>query len=555
MATLPQYYPDNVNINMDDTIIVRGNDVSDITGDNAVAYKLNNIKNLRAKNNKAIRIRSAIGQAKGFDLDIIEDAVLVYNVASRTNTGFEFGSDVASLDVYNATAHNCTTCVTTEVTGVFRNIAFSAYQDSNLYRVSNGFNYTGAASIDVDYVVHYGLANLVASGTVIQGDNITESQILYLDEPNDDLTPDYISELVNTGTENPFRDEYNDIGGIESNVTDEATAERNYWYSLLDNVFWNVDDVMSIEASFIKAFQSRVLANSEVTVSEVENNTRIKFAESLTRFSELYPMHARYTSQTKFKKRVMDMWFSGLNPAVVQSYQNAIGGYNLLPTFFKRMEDYEDGWIIGVSYIAHDNWLNSMEDLKYGIGIDVLGTSTMNQATSGECYDNVMKSIADIAPVRWFLHEEVQPTGYFIFTDMWNEFEDCRLTNMHYNDDFNISITEVGEDGEAISPLLPTSTLVASGVPSGNVEISLLDRTYSENITTEVYYRQGTGSGSMPTWEEITDTIGGVLVITQPYVQFKINVENVIREIDYEFMGIGLRQYSSARDWTRPQSS
>jgi hypothetical protein len=98
MATLPQYYPDNVSINMDDTITVRGNDVSDITGDNATAFTLTNIKNLRAKNNKAIRIRSPIGQAKGFDVDEVEDAVFVYNVASRTNTGFEFGGDVAALD-------------------------------------------------------------------------------------------------------------------------------------------------------------------------------------------------------------------------------------------------------------------------------------------------------------------------------------------------------------------------------------------------------------------------------------------------------------------------
>jgi hypothetical protein len=402
--------------------------------------------------------------------------------------------------------------------------------------------------------MHYGLANLVSSGTVVEGDNITENQILYIDEINDDLTPDYISELVNVGTENSLEDENVDIGGIEGPVSGETTAERNYWYDLIDNSFWDIENPQAVEVSFIKSFQSRVLANTEVATSSVLNDAYIKTAESVERFSELYPMYARYTSQTKFKKRVMDMWYSGHTPAVVQSYQNSIGGYNLLPSFFKRMEDYEDGWIIGVSYIAHDNWLNSMEDLKYGIGIDVLGTSTMNQATSGECYNNVMKSVADISPVRWFLHEEVQPTGYFIFTDMWNAFEDCALTNMHYNDDFNISITEVAEDGEAISPLLPTSTLVASGAPSGNVELSLLDRTYSENITREVYYRQGTSTSTMPAWEEITDTIGGVLVIDQPYVQFKINVENVIREIDYEFMGIGLRQYSSVRDWTRPQS-
>jgi hypothetical protein len=552
MADLPQYYPDNVSINMDDTIFVRGNDVSDITGNNAVAYKLNNIKNLRAKNNKAIRIRSPLGNAKGFEIAVIEDAYLLYNVASRTNTGFDFYS-LDKLNVFNMTAHNCTACTTVAATGNFNNIAFSAYKDSSLYRISKGFEIDPAYSINIDYVIHAGLSALV-DGTAVEGDEVSEKQILYIDEPNDDLTPDYISELVNSGTENPIKDENVDIGGIESPVVAETTADRDYWYSLIDNSFWDIENPQAAEVSFIKAFQSRVLANAEVETSSVTNDTHIKTAESVERFSELYPMHARYANQTKFKKRVMDMWFSGQNPAVVQSYQNAIGGYNLLPSFFKRMEDYEDGWVIGVSYIAHDNWLNSMEDLKYGIGIDVLGTSTMNQATSGECYNNTMNSIADIAPVRWFLHEEVQPSGYLMFTDMWNGFEDCRLDNMHYNDDFNISIEQVGENGEIITPLIRTDTLVASGSPSGFVEVSLLDRTYSENITREFHYRQGTSESTMPAWEEITDWIGGVLTLDQPYVQFKINVTNVIREIDYEFQGIGLRQYSSVRDWTRPQS-
>ena len=463
MTDFPQYYPDNIHIDMDDTIFVRGNVVSDITGDHAVGFSLHNIKNLRAKNNRALRIRSPLNNAKGFEIAVIEDAYLVYNTASRVDTGFDFYS-LDKLDVFNMTAHNCTSCVTVAATGNFQNIAFSAYQDTPLYRASKGFVIDPSYSINIDYVIHFGLATLV-DGTTVEGDEVSEKQILYMDEPNDDLTPDYISELVNSGTENPIKDENVDIGGIESPVTSELTAQRNYWYNLIDNSFWNIANPQAAEVSFIKAFQSRVLANTEVKKSSVMDDIYLKTAQSVERFSELYPMYARYVNPSKFKKRVMDMWFSGHKPAVTQSYQNGIGGYNLLPSFFKRMEDYEDGWIIGVSYIAHDNWLNSMEDLKYGIGIDVMGTSTMNQATSGECYNNVMGSIADIAPVRWFLHDEVQPAGYLMFTDMYNSFEDCVLTNMHYDDDFNISINAVGQDGKLVTPLIRTSTVMASGAP------------------------------------------------------------------------------------------
>jgi hypothetical protein len=551
MTDFSRYYPDNINIQMDDTIIVRGNSVSDITGSHAIGINLHDIKNLRAKNNKAVRIRSPLNDAKGFEIAAIEDAYLVYNTASRVDTGFDFYA-LEKLDVFNMTAHNCATCASVAATGNFTNIAFSAYQDTPLYRAAKGFVVDPSYSINIDYVFHTGLDELV-DGDVVQGLTVEEKQILYIDEPNDDLTPDYISELVNAGTANPIKDENVDIGGIESPVTDEATAQRNYWFGLLDNSFWNIENPQAAEVSFIKAFQSRVLANTDVTISKVFDDIYIKTAQSVERFSELYPMYARYANTTKFKKRVMDMWFSGQNPARVQSYQNGIGGYNLLPSFFKRMEDYEDGWIIGVSYIAHDNWLNSMEDLKYGIGIDVLGTATMNQATSGECYNNVMSCLADIAPVRWFLHDQVQPSGYLMFTDMYNSFEDCQLENMHYNDDFNISIRELGQDGKITTPLLKTSTVMPSGGPSGFVEVSLLDRLYSENSTRELYYRQGINSTNMSAWEEITDYIGGVLPIDQPYVQFELKIENVIREIDYEFQGIGLRQYSSERDWTRPQ--
>jgi hypothetical protein len=403
--------------------------------------------------------------------------------------------------------------------------------------------------------MYFGLANLIGSGIALEGDNVTENQILYLDEPNDDLTPDYISELINSGTTNPLatdRTDDIDIGGIESAVTDETTANRNYWYDLIDNSFWDIENPQAAEISFIKAFQSRVLAGAEVELSRVRNDMYIKTAASLERFAGLYPMHTRYANSTKFKKRVADMWFSGQNPGRVTAYQNAIGGYNLFPSFFKRMEDYQDGWIIGVSYIAHDNWLNSMEDLKYGIGIDVLGTSTMNQATSGECYNNTMQSIADIAPVRWFLHDEVQPDGYLMFTDMWNGYENCQLTNMIYNDDYNISVEEVDQDGQLITPAISTESIITTGVASSGVEISLLDRTWSEDITRNFHYRQGTSQTiSSQSWTEITDTIGGVLDLTAPYVQFKIEVEDVHRLIDYEFQGICLRQYFSARDWGR----
>lgn len=553
MANLPAFYADNITLLKSRTTTLRGNTVSDLTGSNVVAFEVKNAENLRGKNNRAIRIRSTTGDAKGFYIHDVPDVVLLYSVASRTNVGLHF-ADIDTLNVYNLTAHLCNRDVYCECNGTFRNIALSAYPGNDLYRKSYGFYVTGSYVIDLDYCIHYGLLGLVESGTVARGTEVKEDQILYMDELNDDLTPDYISVQVGAGTENPVHISAPDISGIDNDVTTEETADRKYWYNLIDNSFWDVENPTAAEVSFIKAFQSRVAAASEVANSLVKLDVYAKDSVSMERFAELYPMYKRYENASVYHKRVLDMWMAGQNPATVQAYQNSIGGYNLLPSFFRHMYDYEDGWIVNVSYVGHDNWINGMADLRYGIGIDVLGISTLNKATSAECYDNVMKSVADLAPVRWFLHEEVQPSGYVIFTDMYNGYEYCTLANMVYNDDFNICIDDLGTgtaSGQVITPLISTENIATSSVATSgmDVEVSLLDRIWSENISRELYWRQGVNSAVMTQWAALPDHIGGVIDVGEPYVQFKLDVAGVQRQLDYEFQGIALRRYVSTMAW------
>jgi hypothetical protein len=553
MADLPAFYVDNVRLISSRTATVRGNTVSDLSGTTVTGFKLSNIHTLRAKNNKAIRVRSSTAQAQGFDVDNIGDALFVYNVASRTNEGFTFAV-VDTLNVYNVTTHNCNTGIVSASDGTFSNLAFSAYPGTVLYRTADGISASGSASVSADCIVHYGLNNLY-DGTVSVGSNVAEDKILYLDEPNDDLTPDYISPLVNEGTDNPLHTESPDIGGIESGITTEASAQRDYWYSLLDNSFWDINNPDAVEVGLVKAFQSRGLANTEAELFNVVRDYYIKTANSVERFAELYPMYARYANATKFKKRVADMWFAGQNPATLQAYQNAIGGYNLFPSFFKHMQDFENGWIIDESYVDYDNYIGGYEELNYGIAIDVLGTATLSQSASAECYNNMMNTCADIAPVRWFLHHSPEPDGYTLFTDQWNGYENCTLDNLIYNDDFNISVDVVGASGSCITPAISTASVVVTSVGASAVEISLLDRTWSEDIVRSLYVRTGNATSILTqAWVELENAIGAVVDTTDEYIQFKITVENVSRQIDYEFIGLAMRRYSSARDWTRPQS-
>ena len=553
---LSSFYVDNINVNASDTCVLRGNTVSDIQANGKVTgIKVEGFTNLRAKNNKVVRLKSKT-ESVGFDIKNIDDTLLIYNVASRCDKGFVF-DNVGIFSVYNLTTHNCSQHIISNTNGVFRNIALSAYQDHKTYKNCVGFTLSAGVSLDIDYMINFNIGTLYNTlSNVTEGSNVYTKTILYMDEPNDDLTPDHISELVNTGTPNSLRTEYPDIGGIESEITTEVTANRKYYYELLDNSFWDVDNPIAAEVIFTKAFQSRILANSEVAEQTVERDLYIKTAKSTQRFAELYPMYSRYANQTKFKKRVADMWFSGQNPAAVQAYQNAIGGYNLFPSYFKRIEDISDGWIIAESYIDEDNWLLGQEGQKYGIMIDVLGLSTLSQEASGECYVNTMNSVADVAPVRWNLHHEPEPDSYRLFTDLYNNFEECTLSNMIYNDDFNISPDVIQQDCQLTTPLISTVGVAASGIVytetgavSGAGELSTLDRIWSDSITRTMYYRLGESEDSMGSWIEIERPIGEVIGLTSSYIQFKILVENVLRQIDYEFQGLCLRPYSSARVW------
>lgn len=542
---LPSFYIENVSVPYTDTTMVRGNTVSDLRADGSIkAFNIKDCNKVRAKNNKALRIFSDSNSSIGFNVQNCNDALFVYTTVSRCRSGLRFQT-INTLNVYNITTHACSTHIYTSSTGTFRNVAMSAYKGHYTYKNCTGFSIEVGSSANVDYMYYYNIST-VSSGTFNDGDTVSEKEILYLDEPNDDLTPDHISELVNSGTSNPLRTENPDIGGIESGITTEPTADRKYQYELLDNSFWDIDNQKSVEMSFIKAYQSRILANCDLEEYRAERDVYVKTAESPLRFSEVYPMYSRYANDSKFKKRVADMWFAGQNAATLSAYNNAIGGYNLFPSFFKRFDD-EEGWVVGVSYVNEDNWLIGMAEQQYGIVVDVLGTSTLSQGASAECYNNTQKSVSDVAPVYWDLHDEPQPANYLLFTDLYNNFENCTLDNMVYNDDYNIEIDIVQQDGKLTTPLIPTVTVAASGQEA---ELSVLDRINSEIIERTVYYRQGSSASSMGAWIEVTTPIGEIINLSSTYLQFKIEVENILRKFDYEFMGLCLRPYETTRIWT-----
>lgn len=540
-----QFYIDNVNVDNADTIVVRGNKVSDCYGNSVKGISVHNCTNVRMKDNKVVRMRAWAKNSVGFDIQDNQNVVMAFNVTSRCNKGLFFRY-ISELYVYNLTSHDCTTHVHSYVNAEFYNVALSVLSDNKDYNNSTGFLLDGTTTIYVDHTYYYGLKDLYSGGTLNPGSVLEEKHLLYADEQNDDLTPDHISDAVKAGSYEPL--EYTDpsIGGIQSAITDEYTADRLYQYDLIDNSFWNVEDDYSAEMSFIKAFQSRILASSEAAVKQTVRDFYIKTASSTLSFSENYPTYTYYHNASKFKRQVMNLWYNGQNVGATFSYNGGIGGYNLFPSFFTRLEDVSDAWVMGVSFVDENNYLLGREAQQYGIGIDVLGVSTMSSGAFTECYNNVMECIADIAEVKWYVHNEAQPENYVLFTDNYNDFEECTLDNMFYNDDFAIWINQVEHDGQILTPLISTEGLAISGAPSGSVsgyvELSTLENIFSENISRTMYYRVGASAGTMSSWTTITKPIGEILVLdSQPYIQFKIDVSGILRKIDYEFIGLCMR--------------
>lgn len=548
MATLPAFYIDNVSLTRSDTVYVRGNRVTNLSGKDVTGIEATNCDNLRMKNNSTIRINSTTGTSTGIKVSDTLDALLIYHTAARTQLGLDLDSTV--LDVYNVTTHNCSTGITSQSGGDFYNIAMSAGKDHYTYKNSYGIE-SVSGTVNLDYAIYYQLADLEepgSAGSFSLGDTISDQRLIYFDPDNDNYTPDHISTAVNTGTANPVKSTAVDISGIESLITNEISVSDNFFYDLFDNDFWDSSSELLPQISFWRALQSRAAANSELAAYEVERMYYIKMANTLDRYGSVFPATSQYINQEQYRRRLMDLWWGTFNPATVQSYQNGIGGYNLLPTFITRAEDLQNSWVIGVSYVNYNNWILGTEAQKYGIALDVLGTSTMTLQTSAEMFKNVNECIADMAPIKWFMHEEAQPSGYTLFTDLYNGFELCDLTNMVYDDQYCISVETVGSSGEVITPVIPTDTTLSTSV-SGDVEVSLLDRRYSEVIDRSFYYRQADNPNLISgyTWTEINKPIGGYLTIDSDYVQFKLEVSGVIRTIDYSFMGLCMRPYNPLR--------
>lgn len=536
-----QFYVDNVNITYNQTKMIRGNSVYDCYGRVVRGIEVENCPVIRLKDNNVVRMRSRAKLSHGYYLKDNGNICMAFNVASRCNENFYFENNFYQY-IYNLTSHNTTTHIRTLSNGYFYNLALSVSPDWKDYNTSVGFVLGSGVSIAADYVYYYGLGSLSSGGSPAFGTHVEVKHLLYFDEQNDDLTPDHISEAVKAGTADPLDTTDPSIGGIQSEITDEYSADRLYQYELIDNSFWNVEDDYSAEMSFIKAFQSRILANSELAIKQAVKDFYIKTAESTLAFSELYPSYTYYQNSSLFKKKIMNLWYSGQNVGTILAYNTGIGGYHLLTSYFSRLEDWDEAWIIDVSYIDVDNYLLGQEAQKYGILIDMLGVSTLSYGAFEECYNNVMNCIADVAEVKWNLHNEVQPTHYVMFSDLYNGFENCELDNMFYNDDLAICIDQIENAGQITTPLIPTDGLGISGSASGFVELSTLERIFSESVNRTMYYRIGDSLATMGSWTQITKPIGEILHLEgSTYVQFKLNLSNILRRIDYEFLGLCIR--------------
>ena len=554
----PTFYIDNVALTNSDTSEIRGNRVSDCTGVTCIGIQSTGDlgSNLLQKNNTCVRLRTLAGVSEGFHADGYSTIQSLYNTASRCNIGYHV-HDTEEVISYNNTSHDNQTGFYTRNTPVYniRNVCVSCYENHTSFQHSTAFDFDAASvAATVDYAVVFGTSTIVNNANISIGPYLYAEKPIYMNEPIDDLTPDNISIATNNGTNNYYDDTYFSIGGKHSDITTEATADKMYHYSMIDNTFWDVSDEGSLEVALIKAAQSRTVSAAEAALSTVVNDRYFKQLDSSAYYSELFPAYSTYESATQFSKHMFDLWFATTQPATIQSMQTSIGGYNLFPSFFKRADEFTTAWILGMGIVSFTNVLSSTAFLRYGIGVDVLGVSTLTATALDDTKNNTLQYASDLGPIAWILHDEVQPADYILYTDMWNGYEDTDLSYMRFNEDFNIEPTRV----DIPSPpsggpcYLTTGEIDVSGItfaPPDYVEVSLLDRVRSENANRELYYREGDNTGELVAdpWKLIPQYIGGKLYFTKNLAQFRVVVTDHLRIKDYEFIGICLRWGQDAR--------
>ena len=98
---IPPYYCNNSTLSKGDTIYVSGNRVTNCS---YIGLSVQNCTNIRMKNNQ---VSNMLGTAIGFYLKDNVDILLVYNTASRIETGFQIDSAGSTVNFYNITVHNC----------------------------------------------------------------------------------------------------------------------------------------------------------------------------------------------------------------------------------------------------------------------------------------------------------------------------------------------------------------------------------------------------------------------------------------------------------------
>lgn len=565
---IPAFFIDNVTVIKSGTVVVRGNRVTNLKSNTAsvTGIYIANCKSLRAYRNQASTLSAKPDidpfrdQEVSIGMQLVScgllskgvqgTAILVYNTQTRCDFGLVAGSRSNLPNIYNNTTYNCNTHLSLGSDTELKNISMSNAEEHRSFNAGVAINALGTVSID--NFIKYGVANF--DPDITQGENAYTEKPLFIDEKNENFTPDYVSPVINKGVANPLQTTYVDIGGVTTKITTEDTVQPDYQWDLLDNTFWDVDNEDSVEMAFIRTLQSRVVGANQAALFSAVRDYKLLEADSNLGFSEVFPTYSVYANESRTKKRVQDLWFAATNPGTIQALQNAIGGYNRYPSFFRRLEDRPNAWVIGDSTLGVDNVLLGQDGLRYGIQIEVLGTNTLSTSASGEAYDLVQNSVADLAPTHWFLRDEAQPENYIMFAEDYNGLENSTLNNMRFNDDNGIEPQGTGSCS-LISPPISTTTSPVSGstitVAASGYELSVLDRLYNPEVSRKVYYRKGDSAAEVTSsnWTEVTYHIGELLTLDKQFIQFRVTLQDVENTYDYEFVSLALRPYQAKRNW------
>lgn len=300
---------------------------------------------------------------------------------------------------------------------------------------------------------------------------------------------------------------------------------------------------MSYIESIFRAYQYIVLAQVEDAAHITQRNYYIKLADSLQRFSSLFPIYSRGLTFDQFRKRLMSIWMGYQEPSTILGLTRIAGAYTDIPLFAYRFMEDPDVWIINVSYLNQtppDNYIIGTNEIRQGAVFETFGWAGISAEVKAE-FKKIFTENATLGPFGIIFYDEAEPFGHTLLKDGYNNFDLMILDNMHFNGR-EVHVTDYTFPASFETYPISMDRIVPYGYIT-DITINLFERLYSDSLRREIQYSWGSSPSpaSFGPWTQLKYVWPMRIPIEGNYVKFRFDIYDLLAPENYTFVSLMMR--------------